>query len=170
MAESRSLHIVRHAKSSWDYENISDIDRPLKLRGIRDAYEMARRLKIGRSIPELLICSPANRAMHTATIFIRVLEISYSKLVVDHRLFEMDHAAIREVVTSQDDKITRLMIFGHNPYFSEFAAEFTDNRYIDLPTCGMINLDFNVDSWKNISAQNVVSEEVDFPKKDVTYY
>ena len=34
----KTLYIVRHAKSSWEYEGIKDIDRPLKKRGINDAY------------------------------------------------------------------------------------------------------------------------------------
>ena len=34
----KTLYIVRHAKSSWEYDGIEDIDRPLKKRGINDAY------------------------------------------------------------------------------------------------------------------------------------
>jgi phosphohistidine phosphatase SixA len=83
----KELFIVRHAKSSWDLENISDIDRPLSLRGIRNAYEMARHLKIERNIPELFISSPANRALHTATIFLNVFELLFDKLKIDNRLY-----------------------------------------------------------------------------------
>ena len=32
----KTLYIVRHAKSSWEYDSIEDIDRPLKKRGIKD--------------------------------------------------------------------------------------------------------------------------------------
>ena len=61
----KTLYIVRHAKSSWEYESIKDIDRPLKKRGINDAHLMSNLLvkKINR--PDLLLSSSANRALHT---------------------------------------------------------------------------------------------------------
>ena len=168
MATKRILHIVRHAKSSWDYENISDIDRPLKLRGIRDAYEMARRMKINRKLPVRILCSPANRAMHTATIFIRVFEKDYNMVTIDARLYGQGYKKIIEVIESQDNKITDLMIFGHNPDFSDLAEHYAKQNYIDMPTCGIVSITFEADSWKTIGQGNSISEEVDFPKKPMT--
>ena len=76
----KTLYIVRHGKSSWDYDNIKDIDRPLKEKGILDADEMAGRLRdMGRK-PERIISSPATRALHTATIFQRILQVPGDEL------------------------------------------------------------------------------------------
>ena len=68
------LHVVRHAKSVWDYDGIADIDRTLKSKGIRNAYEISRKLKLINLVPEKIVSSPANRALHTAVIFARVFE------------------------------------------------------------------------------------------------
>ena len=38
----KTLYIVRHAKSSWEYPSVKDIDRPLKERGINDAYLISK--------------------------------------------------------------------------------------------------------------------------------
>lgn len=165
MAEKRMLHIIRHAKSTWEYEGVSDIDRPLKLRGIRDAYEMARRVKINRLIPEKIICSPANRAMHTASIFVRVFEKQYNIVDIDTRLYTQGYKKIIDLIGEQDDTVKHLMIFGHNPDFSDLAGHFAKESYIDMPTCGIVSLAFETDSWSEISNEKVISEEVDYPKK-----
>ena len=162
----RVLYIVRHAKSSWDYEEISDIDRPLKHRGIRNAYEMARRLKIERNIPELLISSPANRALHTATIFLTVFEKDYSGLRIDHHLYGQGMNSVLNTIMAQPPEIKKLAIFGHNPDFSQLVAQFVSEPFIELPTCGMAVFTFNCNSWSDISKDTVVSELVDFPKKE----
>ena len=65
----KTLYIVRHAKSSWDYEGIEDIDRPLKKRGIHDAHLVSKFLAAKINKPDVFISSSANRALHTAVIF-----------------------------------------------------------------------------------------------------
>jgi phosphohistidine phosphatase len=166
MASKKELFIVRHAKSSWDIENISDIDRPLKLKGIRNAYEMARRLKIDRHVPERYISSPANRALHTATIFLNVFELSYDILSIDERLYGHGVSDILTTVKEQDDNFRRMMIFGHNPDFSELARTFTRNTLYDLPTCGLAIFSFDCQKWSEISVESKTSEFFDFPKKE----
>lgn len=166
MASKKELFILRHAKSSWDLEEISDMDRPLKLRGIRNAYEMARRLKIERKIPQYFISSPANRAMHTATIFLRVLEISYAKLSVDERLYGSGVNDIIRLIAEQDNNLNKIMIFGHNPDFSELARTYAKNQVIELPTCGLAKFTFNCQKWSEISRNLQVHEHFDYPKKE----
>jgi phosphohistidine phosphatase len=165
MVSKRVLIIARHAKSSWDFEDVSDMDRHLKIRGIRDAYDMARREKIERRLPELVISSPAIRALHTASIFMRVYELNFSKMKIDSRLYGSGYSVIKQVVAEQDEKIKRIMIFGHNPDFSELATIFSGESFVDLPTCGLFRITFNAPDWKSISASNMVDTYFDFPKK-----
>lgn len=41
----KTLILLRHAKSSWDFPDLSDHDRPLNNRGKKDAPLMAEVLK-----------------------------------------------------------------------------------------------------------------------------
>ena len=167
MSVKRTLFIVRHAKSSWDLEGVSDIDRPLKLRGIRAAYEMARRIKIDLKTPELLISSPATRALHTAIIFQRVFEKKFKHFKIDERLYGTGVGAIKRLISEQPGEIKKLMIFGHNPDFSDLATMLSGNSFIELPTCGICRIDFEMDTWKEISAAKPKEAHVDFPKKRI---
>jgi len=64
----KRLYLVRHAKSSWNRPELDDIDRPLNKRGKRDAPFMGQRLKQHDVCPDLIISSPAKRALKTAKI------------------------------------------------------------------------------------------------------
>lgn len=167
MKKRKTLHIVRHAKSSWDYDNISDIDRPLKLKGIKNAYEMARRIKIRNTLPELMITSPANRAIHTAIIFARVFEFPLSKVIVEENLYATEEDSIIDIIKKTDNSVPSLMIFGHNPELTNFANIFVKNTIDNISTAGIVSLVFDIDNWKDISKKKLISELFDFPKKDL---
>jgi phosphohistidine phosphatase len=167
MKKKKVLHIVRHAKSSWDYEGISDADRPLKLKGIKNAHEMARRMKLRNSLPELIISSPANRALHTATIFAKVMEFPFEKINIDLLLYGSDANTIINMIKKTNNNINSLMIFGHNPDFTDIANLFIDEPVFEIPTSGLVQITFAVDNWMNIGKQEVNDFLIDFPKKDL---
>jgi phosphohistidine phosphatase len=166
MPDKRTLFIIRHAKSSWDYEEISDIDRPLKLKGIHDAYDMARRIKINHEMPDLIISSPAMRALHTAEIFVRVIEVKHKNLKIDERIYGSGVGVIKKILSEQDSEHKNIMIFGHNPDFSELATVLSGREYIEMPTCGVFRITFNASDWKSISADNKIDEQLDYPKNN----
>ena len=69
----RTLFLVRHAKSSWDDVALPDKERPLADRGKRDAPMMGERLANRQVKPDLLVSSPARRALSTAEIIAKEL-------------------------------------------------------------------------------------------------
>jgi phosphohistidine phosphatase len=126
---------------------------------------MARRRKIERDIPEYFLASPANRALHTASIFLRVFELPYKMLAVDERLYGGGTGEIIKAISDQDDAINKMMIFGHNPDFSELARTFAKNMVFELPTCGLAKFTFKCQKWSEISRAAQIEEYFDFPKK-----
>ena len=83
----KTLYIVRHAKSSWKYSGIEDIDRPLKKRGIKDAHLMSKFLSKEIARPDVFISSSANRALHTGIIFCENLEYPLANLQINRQLY-----------------------------------------------------------------------------------
>ena len=82
----KTLYIVRHAKSSWEYQGVEDIDRPLKKRGIKDAYLMSKFLSKKINKPDVFISSVANRALHTSVIFCQNFNYPLSNLKIKKEL------------------------------------------------------------------------------------
>ena len=90
----KTLYIVRHAKSSWDLAGITDFDRPLNERGKRDAPRMAKRLKEKRVNPDLMLSSPAKRALSTCKRFAEGLGYAKDKIKTERGLYHADEDEI----------------------------------------------------------------------------
>ncbi|HET6990083.1 MAG TPA: histidine phosphatase family protein, partial [Bacteroidia bacterium] len=90
----KTLYLVRHAKSSWNIPGLGDIDRPLNERGYSDAHEMAKRIRKkmhanNQSAPgEILVSSPAIRAVSTTLIFARTFNIDPSRVHIHPLLYD----------------------------------------------------------------------------------
>ncbi len=161
----KKIFIVRHGKSDWSTPDISDIDRPLKPRGVRDAYKMAKLLKQKKEQANLIISSPATRAIHTAIIFSRILQIPEKNILVEYKLYMADSAAIKEYCQNISDDYNEIMIVGHNPGFTSFANKFTPNDITNVPTSGLVILDFDCSSWKDIAPEVLKDHFFDYPRK-----
>jgi phosphohistidine phosphatase len=161
----KTLHIVRHGKSSWDLPGISDIDRPLIEKGIVNNYNMAERLKQKYSIPEIIYSSPANRAMHTAIIFARALKINLNDIVINSIIYEGEVSSILDLIEETKSTINNLMIVGHNPVFTDLANLFLPESILNVSTSGIVTLQFELKDWK-ISGKTPSRANIDFPKKE----
>jgi phosphohistidine phosphatase len=162
----KSLYIVRHAKSSWEDSSQSDFERGLNERGKRDAPRMAKRLKEKEIHPDLMISSHAKRALSTAKRIAEVLNYSKKDIKTDQKLYHADEDTILSVIRSIKDKYNTVMLFGHNPgltdFVNTFVAEETD---IDnVPTCGVVAFNLNVDSWSDVSWASAKMLFFDYPK------
>ena len=145
----KKLTLTRHAKSSWGH-NVIDHERPLNDKGFKDASLLSKELRNGFLLPDLLISSDANRAKTTADIFIEALNIGSKIVQYNHALYDFSGRNLTEVIMDCDDSVNHLWIFGHNHAITYFVNAYGD-RYIDnVPTCGIVQIDFNMDSWKDL--------------------
>lgn len=155
---------MRHGKSTWDYEHVSDIDRPLKESGIANSLMIAQKLKEKNLLPQLILSSHAVRALHTATIVARQLGCSEAYIRINPLIYSSETNELLQLIKDTDDSCKTLFIFGHNPTFTMLANLFLRDPIAELPTSGTVILGFNSQSWKEISAHNKTSEEMLFPK------
>ncbi len=166
MKKNKVLHVVRHAKSSWDNDGIADIDRTLKPKGVRNAYETARKLKLTDNIPDVIVSSPANRALHTAIIFARVFEYPYASLQINEIMYEFSKDHILDFIRDFDNSKHSLMIFGHNPDVTNLVNYFIRKPVSEIPTSGVTTLLFSCSTWKDIAPENLDKHLFYFPSKE----
>ena len=158
----KTLYIVRHAKSSWDYPGIEDIDRPLKKRGIKDAYLMSKFLSKKVSRPDVFISSSANRALHTAVIFCENFEYPLANLQIKRQLYSFSDGYLVKTVNALDDGFNSAIIFSHDHGLNTFVNKFGNKPISHVPTCGIIGLQFEEKHWKNIKKGKTFM--VEYPK------
>jgi phosphohistidine phosphatase len=161
----RRLTLVRHAKSDWSLPGQNDWDRPLNKRGQRDAPEMARRLRSRRLKPDLMLASPAVRAVTTASVMARELKVPAARVVQDERLYLATPADLLAVIHELGGEAKHLMVFGHNPGMTEFANRLSAGDQIDnLPTCGVFTALFDLSDWSALDWGGGEDAEFDYPK------
>jgi len=158
----KTLILVRHGKSSWEY-SVSDKDRPLQERGVNDALLVSNVLRAKKIEIDAIFSSPANRALHTCMIFLRQLEFPFEDLCITEDLYDFSGASDLEFIKSLDDTLQTVMIFGHNHALTHLANSL-GNTYIDnVPTSGLVHLNFEIDQWNSI-AKGTTKQTI-FPKE-----
>lgn len=160
------LTLIRHAKTEPAHSGQKDWDRVLEARGQRDAPEMGKRLKDRQFKPDKVLSSPAVRTLATATLLVRELGISASKVIADERLYLASAKDLLKAIRELGGVAQHLMLVGHNPGLTEFADQLSHERSIDnLPTCAMYSLQFDVPHWTELGWDSGVDVEFDYPKK-----
>ena len=162
----KTLTLVRHAKSSWDDMSLPDKKRPLNKRGQRDAPVMGQRILNHGIRPSLIVTSPAQRAWTTAKTVAQ--EIGYPRefLQKDDRLYLASVGDILDVIVAQDNGFNNLMLFGHNPGFTEFANYLVPGLTNNLPTAGVVCVEIDRDDWSLYEQPKASLLVHDWPKKN----
>jgi phosphohistidine phosphatase len=111
---SRELLILRHGKSDWRAD-VDDFNRPLKKRGQRAAHHIGSWLVQQGTIPDLIISSPAARAIATAEICAARMGLDSHAIVQDRRIYEAPCSRLIEVLEECPDGAQRVLLVGHNP-------------------------------------------------------
>jgi phosphohistidine phosphatase len=163
----KTLTLIRHAKSSWKDPTLPDWDRPLNKRGRRDAPMMGGRLAAREAYADLLITSSAVRAMTTAEAIAAEIEYPADEILVAERLYGADEFEILEVIQNLDDAWDRVMLVGHNPGLTDLVNALSPTGIDNLPTCGIVELTYDTESWALVGRIDSVAVDYDYPKKDL---
>ncbi|MBK5280437.1 MAG: histidine phosphatase family protein [Bacteroidia bacterium] len=165
----KTLYLIRHAKSSWDDLDLKDFDRPLNERGKKDAPRMAKRLKEKKVFPDLMLSSPAERALTTCKEIAKVLGYLEENIKSDSRLYHADEDQLLKIVQEikdLNDAEEVVMIFGHNPGLTVFANLLLNEHIPNIPTCGVVAADMKISSWNDTKFRSGKLLFFDFPKEN----
>ncbi|HRI60707.1 MAG TPA: histidine phosphatase family protein [Saprospiraceae bacterium] len=161
----RTLFLIRHAKSSWDNPGLRDFNRPLNDRGLHDAPLMAQLLVKHGIKPDLLISSPAKRALTTALFFAAAFDIEGDAVVQEQDVYEASLPDIIHIVGNLPDTAHTVMLFGHNPTLTDVANRFSENFIDNIPTCGVVQIESKTGTWKAFDESNAAVKQCFFPKE-----
>jgi phosphohistidine phosphatase len=160
----KTLAIIRHAKSSWSFQQLDDFSRPLGVRGRKDVIKVGAHIKKeGIPSPDLMITSTASRAFYTTLFLADFWGYPETEIELEPGLYDADADESIEILQSYDD-LDYLSITGHNPGFTELIQSLSKQPIHNLPTCGVFIIEFDVDSWELISSNHVINETYIYPK------
>ncbi|MEM9000074.1 MAG: histidine phosphatase family protein [Bacteroidota bacterium] len=158
----KRIILVRHGKSSWEYD-VADRDRPLKERGVNDAIMVAKKFNDMPVTIDYAYSSPANRALHTATIFLRNIHFGLHQFQVTESLYDFSGEGVKGHVKSLSDAFETILLFGHNYAFTTLANTWGDEYIDNVPTAGLVQIEFGANSWSTVSKGR--TKHILFPKQ-----
>ncbi len=161
----KKIYLIRHAKSSWDDATMDDFSRPLNGRGKRDVLFMAERLKQFHVKPSLIYSSPAKRALKTAKEIAKVIGYDKEDIVCVQDLYESSFASYFDLIRTTKDKHSSLFIVAHNPTITEVGERLSGAILTNIPTCAIVCIAFEVESFKDIEEESGHILFFDYPKK-----
>jgi phosphohistidine phosphatase len=160
----KTVLFIRHAKSSWKFTDLEDIDRPLNKRGLRDAPLMGEQLLNRQIFPDLMISSNAVRAYSTALIIATKLKYPVQNIQQKNQIYEATSETVLNILRQLPDDKNIVFIFGHNPTFTMIANQFSSENIVNVTTCGIVAINFEIASWEALNQQNSHFSFFDFPK------
>lgn len=160
----KTLYLLRHAKSSWSDTSLPDRERPLEARGERDAEKMSKRWSKQHLKPDLIMSSPAVRALATAKVVAHGLDYKAGKITVDDRLYAATEDTLIAIIEALDDRLDRVMLVGHDPGFTALAHRF-DSKIDHLSTCALAEFGFEAASWAGVGQARPARTILDSPKQ-----
>jgi phosphohistidine phosphatase len=148
----KTIYFCRHAKSSWDNPDWTDLSRPLNERGLLDAPKMAALL--ANQVPkiDLLLVSPANRTQQTAQFYAAALGIAPAQIRTEACIYEAYPADIYTLVQGLDAAKNTAVIIGHNPSMTQLYNAISPEGIANIPTCGIFKVEYTVTDWAHCIA------------------
>lgn len=145
----KTLLILRHAKSSWNYPELSDYDRPLNARGKRDAPRMGKHLRREGLIPDRILTSSAKRARKTAKKVAKSCDYTGKVKKLD-AFYDTVPGVYFETLQALSDKYQRVMVVGHNPTMEQLVNHLT-GKIKRMPTAALAHIELPIQSWETLN-------------------
>lgn len=150
----KTLYLVRHAKAEEAKPGLRDFDRPLNARGEDQAKQVSKLLQQQAEKVEVILSSPAARALSTAKIIAQGIHYPLDEIVAIPDMYEASVEDLLEIIAMIKPHFNSAMLVGHNPTISTLAHQFSREIKDDLSTCDVVVLSFDYKSWEKVIAHS----------------
>ena len=167
MTINKELLLLRHGKSDWNMDT-SDFNRPLNKRGKRSTLQIAKWLAEQKLAPDLIISSPATRALTTAEIVCSAMAIPINTIQTENNIYQASLSDLRQILLHIPDSVQRLLLVGHNPGVESLLSYLVPNVPIPedgklMPTATLAYLQLDP-QWSFLQGSYLIQRPKDLPR------
>ena len=155
----KTLYLIRHAKSDWKNPGLTDFERPLNKRGLRDLPLMKEKLADINFNPELAVCSPAQRTKTTAEVLAKNTSCLYDPAIYEATLNDLIF-----LINTLPNRYNEIALIGHNPSITSLSNYITENYIAHFPTCGVVKIELEIGHWNEIVQGIGIKKAFLYPK------
>lgn len=166
-SKTKTLFLLRHAKSDWNDRTLSDFERPLNKRGETQIPPIAAVLAAKNNKPTFIISSPANRALSTAKAVATIVGISEEEIGSEKSIYEASITTLMYLLQGISNEIDCLLVVGHNPGMSHLVNTLSKQKAAPIPTCALIELELEINAWEDIAPECANLISIDVPEKAI---
>ena len=159
----KQLILIRHAKADSGDAATDDHERPLNSKGRRAATEMGMRLSERGLVPDGVFTSTALRARSTTELLAVALGYPLNEIMAVPELYHAGVGTLLDFIAGLDEKLGCVMCCGHNPGLTELAHYEFGCQVGNVPTCGVVNLEFSVNAWPAVQGTRPVNMDFNSP-------
>ena len=160
----KTLYLIRHAKSGWSKPDTRDFERTLSKRGKKDINTIGSYLALRGVNPDLILSSCALRAQETSDLLSQKIHFSGVTYYLEE-LYLTSLDVIQEIIMIQENDVESMFVIGHNPQLHELANLLTDEHISKFPSLGVVAINFDIESWSEISEVKGDLDFFIFPKQ-----
>ncbi len=154
----KKLLLLRHGNASFPDSGMADYDRPLTNRGKKEINNITYKLLGNKLIPDIIISSTAKRALSSANIVRNIIQISnnYTSLLREtEKLYSASISEYMDILKSQKESISIILIVAHNPTISGFGSRIT-GKHIGMGTGNLHRIELDIEKWNKIKINSPV--------------
>lgn len=157
----KKVILMRHAKSSWDNSALTDHERPLNSRGVKDAPFIDSILISHAYRPDLILSSDSARTRQTLDLMPNFRTIDHS---FERQLYHASAEKILDIIHNAPPYIETLMLLAHNPGITEAVYKLCRMHIHNVPTSGVAIIDLAVDDYTLFEPGNGKLIDYFYPK------
>jgi phosphohistidine phosphatase len=146
---TKTLFLLRHAKAMTGSLLIPDQDRPLSERGLKDVNKLGAKLHKKEIHINLIVTSPAVRAITTAQSIANKLKMKHANFLIDPLVYGAEMTALLELISRIAKRYDDVMIVGHNPSLTELASHIAGEPIV-MSTCSLMKASFEFKDWAKV--------------------
>lgn len=150
----KTIHLIRHAKSSWEDSRLTDVNRPLASRGLNDCKIMAPKILEAGWQPVNIYCSTAKRAQMTIRGIADAASQRKISWLIDEALYTFSYTNLIQWLKQLDEEMNEVTMIGHNPAFTELTNKLSGYGLDNVSTCGYVQLRSDADLWLDLPTSN----------------
>lgn len=161
----KTLYLVRHGKGVPRKDDCPDQQRQLSKTGAREVMAMSLHLRQSQILPDVILCSPTERACQTAEIMTHALECAPDRIEVYDETLLNDHEGLFKLIRNQPDAAQVVMVIGHQPALSGVAQKVVPLIDTTIRTSSVIGIDFTCERWAEIAKESARLLFYEFPQR-----
>lgn len=160
---TKKLYLLRHARALEKMADQKDIERELDSTGLQNATRMGINLVEQQVKFDIVITSPAVRAMNTASLIAEQLHYDTSRIHTNEAVYEASVRTLLQTINQFKDVWENVLLVGHNPSISYLAEYLSKYDIGNMTTCGLVTLNINSKKWAEVSEGTASFEKYDYP-------